>query len=96
MAKLKIIKLLCPECGWQNVKRFKCVKCGRRIQPKNQVEFLDDYGGHMLCSYCPPRPRDMSPVTFYKKYGLVDKQFCNGISYEDLTNILNGEDWQNA
>jgi len=75
MCKSKIIKVLCPECRWQDVKRFKCVNCGRKIQPKDQVEILSDDGGHSYESYCPPRPRDMSPVTFYKKYGLVDKQF---------------------
>lgn len=85
-----IIKALC-DCSheWSDVKKGKCTRCNRSIKPATTCVFLTKTGkyiGHLYSCYRPPRPLNISPVAYYKKYKCVDdnytrktngKYYCN-------------------
>ena len=74
--KSRIIRMICNTCKtWRDVVKGKCIKCGERVQPAATCIFLTDIGGHHYDCYRPPRPRNMSPVAYLRKYGCVDKQY---------------------
>jgi hypothetical protein len=79
--KSRIYKVLClsPTCDHRyrdvDVHLFKCTTCKRTVQPADSVIFLTQDGGHLYDCYRPPRPLNMSPVTYRRKYGCVDKHF---------------------
>lgn len=71
---MKILKFLCKTCrnGWTDGPRCKTCKCGP--QPGAYIDYETDRG--VYCTvYYPPKPRDMTPLQYYKKYKCVPKRY---------------------
>lgn len=81
----KIIRVICPQCnGWRDVKRKRCVDCGRPVECGDCIASEVKSGGVCHGVYRVVRPKTMTPVEYYKKYKVVDRNFlakCNGRYY---------------
>jgi hypothetical protein len=88
--KLKdITKFHCGKCGtFRPIKKMRCEKCGTMIKAGAMCisEKLQENGlkSSLYSCYRPPRPKDMTPVEYYRKYRCVDDGYtrvCKGRYY---------------
>jgi len=75
----KITGFLCS-CCYIWVKGKKCSRCGRKVQSGDSCQ-SEDGGSILYGCYTPPRPLNMTPIAYRKKYGCVD---------ENYTRVTNG------
>jgi len=94
MKKSKISGFICHNGhGWQD--GYKCVECGEDVQAGDTIK-IDEGSSTLFTMYRPPRPLKMTPMEYYRKYGIVDEHYtrktngryyCNpahcGNSWED-------------